>query len=184
MAKTLSRKECISFFKKHNSSGNDLAHCIAVSKIAVFLAKELSKKGEKVNIQLVENSALLHDVVSEPRETHDKAGAEFLEKQGLSEIANIVRTHSLFNILEKNALDSWEKKIVFYSDKRCRRDKPVSLQERFEYFKNRYGSISSDWMEKILKSEKLCFELEKQIFEKIDVDTSLSGLNAKANSKG
>ena len=107
-----------------------LEHSEKVAKVAYFLGKKLTEKGIRVDLELVRQAALLHDLVricdmrnfnpheftpspnveqmmkwNEIREKyegihHADAAYEILLGKGLTELARIVKRHKFISILE------------------------------------------------------------------------------------
>lgn len=139
------------------------AHSFKARDVSVFLAKELNNKGEDLNINLVEASALLHDIAKilclGSKERHDLVGAKILREKGYDRIAEIIEQHIL--LVEKHSQIT-EEEIVFYADKRVMHDKIVSLSKRFKDVTERYAFGNIDMI------KKKSYELEKRIFKNLD----------------
>ncbi len=60
-------------------------------------------------------------------------------------------------------LKTLEEKIVYYADKRVLGGKIVSLKERFDYLKERYGLKNKEMKKNIEKSYPKVVELEKEL---------------------
>ena len=131
------REECIKIWDEYELPENIRDHIELVTKIAVFLGKELKKKGEKIDIKLVEKAALLHDIdkmqtVGENVHNHGLISHDILLEKGFSkELAELVKFHKLE--APNSIANRWEVKILRYSDARSLGDKIVSLGERFKY---------------------------------------------------
>jgi len=175
-----SREECIALLHKYELSPHIIRHSEAVEKLAVFLAKKFNEKGIKVDTELVSRVALLHDIdklqTLKPgfEHLHSKLSKEILEKEGFPLLGKMVSRHLLENILEKNAFENWEEKLIYYSDKRVNHNQIVSLQARFDYLFERYGKEKKVF-DKIAKCQPKVEELEKEIFSNIDITSSLEG---------
>ncbi len=175
-----SRQECIALLHKYELPEHIVRHLKAVEKLAVFLAKKFNEKGIKVDTELVSRAALLHDIdklqtlKSGFEHLHSKLSKEILEKEGFPLLGKIVSRHLLENILEENAFENWEEKLVYYSDKRVNHDQVVSLQARFDYLFERYGKEKKVF-DKIAKCRPKVEQLEKEIFSNLDITPSLEG---------
>ena len=55
-------QQCLEYFQQYKVPQNILEHCQKVRIIAVYIAEKLQQAGEKVNLELVERMALLHDL--------------------------------------------------------------------------------------------------------------------------
>ncbi len=133
-----SREECLEILEKNKTLSNIIEHCKAVCKVAEDIAEKLIKKGVDVNKELVIAGALLHDI-ERTKENHVIEGTKLLKSMGFSEVAKVVKKHSLYKIEDEEIQPKTiEEKIVFYADKRIMGTKVVSLKERFEDIKKRY----------------------------------------------
>jgi uncharacterized protein (TIGR00295 family) len=104
---------------------------MAVAKISLDIAKQLEKKGVKLDLKLVEAGALLHDIGRSKSNTvdHGVIGAQIVRSEGLpTAIAGIIKTHVGGGFTAKEAAEfGWpkdvyspitlEEKIVSYADK-------------------------------------------------------------------
>ncbi len=188
----LSTEDIARLYNEYHTPFHVIQHCKTVANFAVKLAKLMAKRGYSIDIQLLEQSALLHDLVRyvdfkkfDPytwnydvadgdREYwihmrkmyegkhHAKVGADILEKHGLPKTAQIVRKHDFLSI--ENGFSSWEEKLMYYADKRAKHDTIVSLHERLEDGKKRNVP---DLLNAKCSSEtdEKVFALEKEIFE-------------------
>lgn len=160
------KETCLKILEKHNAVGRVMEHSKMVAKVAVFLAKELKKTGEKIDVNLLEAAALLHDIdklqTLDNDENHGIIGSEMLAKD-YPEVSQLVRNH-IFSFLMNNGDTSWEQKILNYSDARVQEDEVVSLNERFEYGRNRYPDQVGDKREQAEEAYRI---IEREIFKKI-----------------
>ena len=151
-----SREQCLQILKDNKTPSNIIEHCKAVAKFAGEIAEKLIKKGRKVNRELVVAGALLHDI-ERHKDNHVARGAELVKKLGYPEVAEVVSKHTLYKVeMEENQPKTFEEKIVFYADKMVKNDKVVSLEERYDDIRERYGvNLKHQWeMEFTKKIEK------------------------------
>lgn len=108
-----------------------IAHCEGVAKLAKETAQICQKKGIKVDVELVELGALLHDIGRSKTHTVDHAvvGAEIAKTRGLpEEIITIIKRHVGGGITDEEAEElGWpkdnyspvtlEEKIISFADK-------------------------------------------------------------------
>jgi len=174
-----SRERCMQLLEEHNLTEGMVAHSLKVTEIADYLAKKLDEAGEKINPELVNRAALLHDIAKfkhlDDDVRHHQAGYEILKGE-FPEIAEIVKRHALDMILEKGAFRCWEDKVVWYADKRVNHDMLASLEERFKYLLGRYGSGSKGVKDVIELCRKPAFELEREIMGKAGIEPELEAL--------
>ncbi len=147
-----------------------VAHSRQVAAIGVALGEALAETGLRFDRQLLLSSGLLHDIAKmaslEKGCDHAELGAQWLRQAGYPEVAEIVGSHIRLPaaspaVSGKGPLGARE--LVFYADKRVRHDEIVSLDERLEDLRNRYGnrSFSRNWLQDL---KHLVFSLERRIF--------------------
>lgn len=132
-------------------------HAQAVAEIAVWIADGLSKAGHRLNRELVQAGALLHDVLRlEPM--HALAGAVLLEEMGRCELAAVVREHMNLSAEAASALD--ERAVVFLADKLVRETELVSLTERYRPALRRFaqGTVAGDDVRRNLQTARVLQE--------------------------
>ncbi len=139
-----------------------IRHSEAAAKLGVFLARRLIERGIEVDVDLVEQACLLHDLfrvcdfplkdfrwfkqsVSEEDKLrwrqlkaehganrHEDAAYLFL-KDRYPVLAETIRKHRYTALVDEgDAPWSWEEKLVYYADKRAMHDTIVPLKERLE----------------------------------------------------
>lgn len=101
-------------------------HSRAVTKKALRMAKRLNEAGYKLDLDLIETGALLHDI-ARTEELHAQQGSYYLKELGYPDLARVIRNHC---DCPGNALD--EDAIVYLADKLtdCTRD--VTIEARFQ----------------------------------------------------
>jgi len=201
------KQECYNLLKKYKVPGQVVRHTEAVKKVAVFLAKKLKESGEDVNVELVERSALLHDFCKvidfvDTKALWDKKptkedmifykklqkqlqseghciGAGNLLKNKYPELALIIQKHRFVSPVCDDKPETWEEKIVWYSDKRVlhlEKDnkvtgfKVVSIKKRFDDGMERYkAKLSKPDFEKHQLVGQEAHKIENQIFKNLDI---------------
>jgi len=165
----ISKSQALKLLKKYNLKPYKIRHCLLVADIATNLAKKIKKTNAHLNIdpQVVEIGAILHDIDSaipvKKIGQHGKIGYQILKKEGLPEkIARPALSHSVDAICNPNrAPRTWEEKIIAYADKLVRKDKKVTLKERFSLW------LAEDLPEKQLAIFRSAYpkfqELEKEL---------------------
>jgi putative nucleotidyltransferase with HDIG domain len=167
-----SKGECLDLMKRYNGMGNIIRHCIKVAEIALSISTELNRRGENLNLNVVEAAALLHDITKaeslDSGEDHSLTGYRLLRKMGYNRIAEIVREH-VFLLKDTDSPRVSEEEVVNYSDKRVRHDQIVTLRERFDDLRVRYCKDQGQkkWMDRL---EALCYRIENKICSKLDID--------------
>ena len=151
---------------------NIVAHSLEVSRVALFLSEELNKKGQRIDLRLVEAGALLHDIAKtvclRTKEDHTRAGYCLLKEIGYDRIGEIVAQH-VWLVKEGDPFSVSEEEVVNYADKRVRHDQIVSLDERFVDLRKRYGKDpqSIAYLERM---EKSILVVEQKIFLILKID--------------
>ena len=181
-----SREECLALLEKYELPEHIVRHSLEVEKVAVYLAKKLLEAGEQIDVDLVSRAAILHDLDKmkslEVGSGHGTISRKILEKEGLPKLGLIAFKHHLSIVLGSSPFQTWEEKIVYYADKRVNHDQIVSLGERFKYLLERYGK-EAKIVEKISSCKPRVEGLEKEIFNKLNIDSSLSELKSLSESK-
>lgn len=167
--KTPTQEKCLELIKKYEMTENIIAHSEKVRKVANFIAKKINENGKKVNIEAVDKGALLHDLMKIHCIKNDCKHAieaeKVLAKEGYEEFGKLLRMHGLEEVNKFNEKTPIEAKIIWYADKRVNHDKIVSLKERYEYLKERYGKKSEQKMKEILSTIENAKKIEKELFE-------------------
>jgi uncharacterized protein len=136
------REQAIQILSNHNCPPQVINHCIAVTALALEIAKKLQAKGYKVDLALVEAGGLLHDLGRSKTHgvDHGLVGAQIAQSIGLPEsVANIIKRHVGAGITDEEA--TWlefpegnyvpttlEEKIVCYADKRIDHDSKTPIE--------------------------------------------------------
>lgn len=165
MVKIPSRKQCLKLMAKYEVPEHIKAHSFKVRDVSTFLAKELNKKGEKLDVKLIESSALLHDIakmrcINLGIWRHDKEGAKILRSLGYGRIADVIEQHIH---LWKKYNSIVEEEVINYSDKRVLHDRIVPFAKRIKDVKERYSSVDD-----IAVMERETYVLERKIFKNLD----------------
>jgi len=200
-----SRKDCYEIFSKYKTPNHIIRHCEAVNLVANVIAYELKKNGVLINMALVDRCSLMHDALryvdfkeidynkfEEKVSEEDKRFYEDIIKKyngvkhgvavadalnNYPTMASILHKHGFSEIID--GLNTWEEKIVYYADKRVLHDKFVTLGERIEDGRKRYGEEKSNAKQAsglVVKKEKaekiyrMIYILEKEIFDILGIN--------------
>ncbi|MFX1375403.1 MAG: HDIG domain-containing metalloprotein [Promethearchaeota archaeon] len=145
-------------------------HSEKVADKALEIAKKITKV--KVDLNLVEIGALLHDIGRTKTHgfKHALIGGKILRERGFSEkLVKICETHILggldledakkFGLPEKNYMPiSLEEKIICLADKHMAGTKEVSIKERFNRWFQKYGRSQI-----LVKSKKRIEKIQQEI---------------------
>lgn len=140
------REQAIQILTKHNCPPQVINHCVAVTALAMEIAKKLQAKGLKVDLALVEAGALLHDLGRSKTHgvEHGLVGAQIAQSIGLPEsVVNIIKRHVGAGVTDEEAdwlewpSDNYmpttlEEKIVCYADKRIDHDVRTPIEVEIE----------------------------------------------------
>ena len=141
-----SREQALGLLHKYKCSPQVISHCVAVADLAVETAGKLEGKGFKINTELVEAGALLHDLGRSKTHTvdHAIAGAQIAQSIGLPEtVIRIIKRHVGAGITAEEAqMLSWpkdvyapqtlEEKIVSYADKLIDKSRRMPIETEIE----------------------------------------------------
>ena len=197
------RKECLAILAEYHVPPHIVSHSQIVAKLAVFLAQRLIEKGEEIDTELLEKAGLLHDMMrvldfkqpdysrfvrNLPEQekakwqrlrakyktmTHEDAAYDILKDKYPAPALTIKRHRYMALLDEKDRPDTWEEKLLYYSDMRVMHDKIVPLKQRLaEGHKRNIHMHGSAAQSKIntAKVDPLIYEMEKEIFETIGLD--------------
>jgi len=168
------RDECLKLMNQYGMLSNIIDHSIEVTKVALYLAMELKKRGQRINLGLVEAASLLHDLTKseclKTKEDHAWTGSQLLKRMGYERVGEVVAEHIHLSRKYDPSLIT-EEEIVNYADKRVQHDCIVSLEERFNDLMERYGKGEkpSEEMEQLRKAT---FQIENKIFSVLGIGPS------------
>jgi putative nucleotidyltransferase with HDIG domain len=166
-----SREQAVGVLLDLRPAAGLLRHMTVVGEIATDLALRLAKNGVPIDRRLAETAALLHDVdkalpTSDPLRTmgHGYAGAEWLKRHGLAELASAVAWHPVSRLGDDETYQrllteaDWEIKVVAYADKRAIQ-RVVSLDARFARWERRH----TDMRDSLARARQRAGDLETEI---------------------
>ena len=168
------RDECLRLMSQYGMMSHIIDHSIEVTKVALYLGMELNKRGQSIDLGLVEAASLLHDLTKseclKTKEDHAQTGSQRLKGMGYVQVGEVVAEH--IHLARKNDPSLvTEEEIVNYADKRVQHDRIVSLEERFCDLMDRYGK-SQKASEQMEQFKKATFEIENKIFSILGIDPS------------
>jgi len=166
------REECMRLMEQYGMLEHIVHHSLEVARVALFLSLELNKKGQKIDLGLVEAASLLHDLAKTEclttKEDHARAGCQLLKRMGYKRVGEVVAQHIWLEKEEDPSAVS-EEEIVNYADKRVMHDRSVPLEERFDDLIKRYGKHPNarNTLEQLQK--EIC-SIENKIFIILQID--------------
>lgn len=160
------QRQCFALIRTMGMMDHIVDHSVMVSNIALCLCRYVKKTTPSINEELATAAALLHDITKtrsfHTGEIHSETGGQLLENLGYPEVGDIIRQHVTLDCCETFSPVS-EQEIVNYADKRVLHDTVVSLSERLEYIRVRYGG-HKDFQDRISMMWQMTMKLEKKIF--------------------
>ncbi len=137
------REQAVKLLKQNNCPLKVVKHCLAVTELALKIAKKLQRRGQKIDTELVETGALLHDLGRSKTHTVDHAviGAQIAQSIGLPEsVINIIKRHVGAGITDEEAQwlgwptdvympQTLEEKVVAYADKLVSQSKLIPIEK-------------------------------------------------------
>jgi uncharacterized protein len=166
------RDECLRLMGRYGMLDHIVVHSLEVAKVALFLSTELNMKGQQIDLRLVEAASLLHDITKticlDTKEDHAQTGSQLLKEMGYERVGEVVAEHvRLSKRVDLSTVS--EEEVVNYADKRVQHNRIVSLEERFDDLKERYGK-DQRVLERFKQLEKITFEIENKIFSILKID--------------
>jgi len=166
------REECLKLIRDSGMLEHIIDHSLKVAEVALFISKELNLRGHSIDLALVEAAALLHDLTKteclRTKEDHALTGSKTLIEMGFEKVGAVVREH--IHLSKKpNPFYVSEEEIVNYADKRVKHNQVVTLEERFEDLRQRYGK-NPRAIELLEDLKKSTLEIEKKIFSILKID--------------
>jgi uncharacterized protein len=152
-----SREQAIKLLIDNNCPPKVINHCLAVTEVALRIARNLEAKGVRVNLKLVEAGALLHDIGRSKTHSvdHSLVGAQIAQTLNLPKsVVNIIKRHVGAGITDEEAASlGWpkdnyipqtlEEKVVCYADKRVDHDKVTPIETEIQKLqKGGYGEAA------------------------------------------
>lgn len=173
------REECLRLMSQYGMLENIIDHSIEVAKVALYISTELNKRGQEIDLLLVEAASLLHDLTKtesfKTKEDHAWTGSQVLKEMGYEKVGDVVAQH-IWLSHEVDPLFVSEEEVVNYADKRVMHNRVVSLEERFKDLRIRYGR-DPQGMRNLRRMENVVQEIEQKIFSILQIDPSdLEGL--------
>lgn len=161
-----SREECLELMNRYGMLENIVEHSLKVAEVALLISSALNRKGQHLNLRLVEAASLLHDITKtvclRTKEDHTQTGYRLLKEIGYERVAEVVAQHVWLEKARDRRFVS-EEEVVNYADKRVRHGEVVSIEERFEDLKKRYGT-SDQALSYLEEMENNILEVETKIF--------------------
>lgn len=165
------KEECYKILRDYKTPMHVINHCETVAAVSTAIGRELVSKGVRLNLDLIEASAYLHDI-ARTKKNHDKEGAAYLSGLGLHDVARVVCDHTFHRIKEDiSSLD--ETDILSIADRTVIEDRFVGPRKRMRYITDKavlkFGEERRDELEKRADAfVKLVERLEEFIGKKLE----------------
>ncbi len=134
--------QCYQMISKMKMMDHIVVHSLQVCRVATLLTEHLNKQHHRLNFDLIQSAALLHDITKtrsfRTREDHALTGGEYLADRGYSEVGYLVRQHVKLDTYSIAATIR-EVEVLNYADKRVLHDEIVVLDRRLDYILERYA---------------------------------------------
>jgi len=161
-----SKKECYQLICEMEMLDHIADHSIQVCRVALFLAEQMKAMNIYLNYDLIQASALLHDITKtrsfKTGEHHALTGAQLLTSLGYPEVGDVIGQHVWVNDYPDSDPPN-PAEIVNYADKRVLHDKVASLHDRMSYILEKYGK-TPDRDKYLMEMWKRTELLENKIF--------------------
>lgn len=136
-----------------------------------------NEKGGKLNLDLVEKSALLHDI-SRVESNHEGVGAKLLAEKGYPEVANIVGNHMTLSKEYQGRIN--ETSLVYLADKMVKEDMLVTIDKRYSFGINHFTKEGRvDIVESIKERRQVARDLYQIIQPKTNALIVAAGLSSR-----
>ena len=163
--------QCKKLWEKYNLPEYKKRHVAFVARVALYLATQLKIKtlNFKINEQLLIAGALLHDIdkniPKNSSEQHPDTAVRILREEGMEEVAELVKTHSLYAILDSAiSPKTWEEKLLYLADKMVKQE-IITVDKRFALWNDEH--LHLDAQATLDAAYLKVKELEKEIFDRI-----------------
>jgi putative nucleotidyltransferase with HDIG domain len=127
------KDQCYQMLSEMKMMDHIVVHSLQVCRVATFLTEYLNKRHNRLNSDLIQSAALLHDITKtrsfKTREDHALTGGEHLSDSGYPEIGDLVRQHVKLDEYSVDGTIS-EAEVLNYADKRVLHDEIVGLDRR------------------------------------------------------
>lgn len=151
--------QCLAILTRHHVPDRIIRHGQTVARLAVGIASKLNEFGYRLDVDLIQAAALLHDI-AKGRPNHAAAGAEILAGMDYPRIASIVASHMDFDAPPESEIE--ETAVVYLADKMVEGDRILSLASRQQRATSRFSS-EPEALAHLEKKFKTAFQLKYRI---------------------
>jgi putative nucleotidyltransferase with HDIG domain len=165
-----SREDCLRLMREHRVMAHIIDHSLRVAEVALLIGRGLLRTGEDLDLPLLEAASLLHDIAKleslTTRADHALAGQELVTALGYAPALGHLIRHHVRLPEEPETFCPLECEVLNYSDKRVNGSLIVSLGERFDYIRGRYGR-SEEIIGRINQLEERTRVIEVRLFTRL-----------------
>ncbi len=158
---------CLELLETHGMLPHIKEHSLQVLAVARRLGEALGAAGMHLYLPLIEAGALLHDLGKTPclgtGQNHARWGAQVLHDLGYPELAGVVEQHVHLQEAPWDPRLIREASVVNYADKRVLHTRVVTLAERFQDLRARYG-LTPEHLKRLADLEVKAKALEDLLF--------------------
>ncbi len=143
--------QCAAWLVQAGASAALLGHVQAVAGAAYQMAVWLRGAGQAVDPLLAHRGGLLHDLGKLAKEAgserldHGQRAEQMLAARGQAALAVIARRHLMNRLVEEDAPQTWEEKLVYFADKIVEGSRVVDFEERLEALRRRYPQYAGEF---------------------------------------
>lgn len=166
-------QQCLQYLKEYNTPAHVVGHCKAVADTAYKIGKALNEHGYNLDLDLILAAGLIHDIARVENE-HWNRGAEFMEKMGYQQEADIIRVHMHYT--EFNPVDKInETDLICLADKLVLEDQYAGVDRRMGYILEKAKKLGRPGAEEAIMKKK---EETKRFIIEIEniIDTTFDNL--------
>ena len=178
------KDQCYRMISDMGMMDHIVVHSLQVCRVATFLTRQLIEQDYRLNFELIQSAALLHDITKtrsfKTREDHAQTGGVYLADCGYPEIGELIRQHVKLDNYSAVATIS-DAEVLNYSDKRVLHDEIVILDRRLDYILERYAETEAHRQRIYLLWQKTR-EMENKIFK--DLSFAPGDLNQLIQPRG
>ena len=161
------KQQCYHMISQMKMMDHIVVHSLQVCRVATFLTEHLIEQHCRLNFDLIQSAALLHDITKtrsfKTREDHALTGGEYLAERGYPEVGDLVRQHVVLDTYSVAATIR-EVEVLNYADKRVLHDEIVVLDKRLDYILERYAETPAH-RERINVLWQKTREMENKLFQ-------------------
>jgi len=161
------KDQCYRMISDMGMMDHIVVHSLQVCRVATFLTRHLIEQDYRLDFELIQSAALLHDITKtrsfKTREDHAQTGGVYLADCGYPEIGELIRQHVKLDNYSAVATIS-DAEVLNYSDKRVLHDEIVILDRRLDYILERYAETEAHRQRIYLLWQKTR-EMENKIFK-------------------